>query len=932
MKTEKHLSHPLPKKLVAATWSALSVMAVVSMSAQAQTAPVAEKVQRVEVTGSSIKRVDAETALPVQIITRKDIEKTGALNAEQLLSTISANTGFTKESASISDKPGSSGLSGANLRGLGVSSTLVLLNGRRLAPYGFGGEGTDLNSIPLTALDRVEVLKDGASAVYGADAVGGVINFITRKDFTGAEFSVSGSKTQDGGGGDKAFSALLGYGNLDNNGFNVFASLQHQQYDQLRANQRDFAKSAWQPFAERGYPDSRDILTSSNPFPANIYTRVAGTRPDGSSIARRTAIGGPDYPNCAGEGQYKGGQGLCRYDYQESADLDPESKKTNFIARAVFKVSESNKVFAEFTASRNDAKYRISPTGINGNRASLPPTDPTKFDPTATYAFVYPSGGRFYPATYVDTKGVTQSTSAAPLNGGPFGVRMRMIPGGQRTNGQISDQQRLLVGSEGIFAGWDYNTALSHATSKNTQSLTNGYYDKQKLVTAFNKGDINPFGPQDAAGQAALDGAERNIDGRKGKSTFDSFDARLTKEIAQISAGAVSFATGFEIRREKLEDNSSDEILAGTIYSTSKSRRVSESRNIKAAFGELELPITKTLSSQLAARYDTYGGTIGSSLNPKVAVRFQPVSQLLFRASYGTGFRAPTLKDLDPSKVETTTSGLYYDATGCKLDSFNCGTPAALADQIKTLESGNPNLKPEKSKQASMGVLWEPNASFSAGVDFWTVRKTDVIKFAPETLFVLDPEYVEKFIQRDADSVITNWELTAQNQGKETKTGFDINLIQRSNLGKYGKVRTALSGTIMVKSTQQYAATSTEFDNLGKWGFEYVTPKWRHNLSTSWDLGNWGATLSNTFQLGHKDQNPGPDGVSEARVASYSLWDINAAYTGFGKLKLSGGIDNILNTDPPFSNQSLTYFGGFDSSYADPKGRTYYVKLSYSVK
>ena len=185
------------------------------LSISANTAFAQEKaaepaVQKIEITGSSIKRINAETALPVQIINRIEIEKTGATNAEQLLNTLSANTGFTQESASISDKPGSSGLSGANLRGLGVSSTLVLLNGRRLAAFAFGGEGTDLNSIPLSALERVEVLKDGASAVYGADAVGGVINFITRKDFAGFEISAGAARTQEGGGGDKNISVAGG--------------------------------------------------------------------------------------------------------------------------------------------------------------------------------------------------------------------------------------------------------------------------------------------------------------------------------------------------------------------------------------------------------------------------------------------------------------------------------------------------------------------------------------------------------------------------------------------------------------------------------------------------------------------------------------------------------------------------------------------------
>lgn len=887
----------VPKKITAATWSALSAMAVLGLSsapAFAQDKTTDPVVQKIEITGSSIKRINAETALPVQVISRVEIAKTGATTAEQLLTTLSANTGYTQESASISDKPGSSGMSGANLRGLGVSSTLVLLNGRRMAAFAFGGEGTDLNSIPLSAIDRVEVLKDGASAVYGADAVGGVINFITRKDFKGFEASVAGMRTDEGGGGDKSVSLLGGFGKLTEDGYNVFASLQHKKNDQLRTAQRDFAVSAWRPLEARGYPDN---FTSANTFPAGMY-----------AVSGKKYLGNPSAPDCAPPSSILI-NGACRFDYQAAADVYPESQKTNLITRGTLAINADHTVFAEFTASKNEAKYRLSPTGVNGNQG------------TSGSAWTYPAGGPFYPKSYVNSAGQTVAT-----DGKPFNVRMRMTPGGARTNGQESEQQRFLLGAEGVLAGWDYNTAFAHSVSENTQTLTNGYYDKAKLLAAFKTGQINPFGAQSQEGQALLDAAERNIDGRKGKSTTDVFDARFTREIAQLDAGAVGMATGIEFRREKLEDNSSDEILAGTIYSTSKSRRVSESRDVKAIFAEFDVPLAKDLSAQMALRHDSYGGNIGSSTNPKVALRYQPSKDFLFRISFGTGFRAPTMKDLDPSAVETSTGGLYFDTIGCAKYNSQC-----YSDQIPTTEAGNPNLKPEKSKQFSVGFVWEPLAAFSAAVDYWSVRKTDVIKFAPETLIDTDPDFVEKSITRDSDGYITNWALTAQNQGKETKSGIDLNLAYRTKLDDMGKLTTRLSGTLMTKSEQQFSENSKVFDNLGKWGFEYVTPKWRHRLSADWDIGNWGFTVANSFQLHHEDQQLDPQG-NRPTVASYSLWDLQAGYYGFKDIKITGGILNILNTKPPFSNQTLTYFAGFDSTYVDPRGRAFYVRLNYAFK
>ena len=883
---------PIHRAVVSAL-HAMAVLALAGGNAAAQQALDDSKMQKVEITGSSIKRINAETALPVQVLGRAEIARSGASSAEQLLASLSVNSGYTQESASISDKPGSSGLSAANLRGLGVSSTLVLLNGRRLAAFAFGGEGTDLNSIPLAAIERVEVLKDGASAVYGADAVGGVINFITRKDYQGMEISSAIMRTQEGGGGDQSLSLLAGWGDLKREGYNLFASLQHKQNLQLKTEQRDFAVSAWRPLEARGYADN---FTSANTFPAGMY-----------SLSKKY-LGNPSAPDCAPPASINIA-GACRFDYQAAADLFPESSKTNLISRASFALAEDHTVFAELTASRNQASYRLSPTGINGNQGSK------------SNAWTYPANGPFYPKSYVNAAGQTVAT-----DGSPFNVRIRLTPGGARTNGQESLQNRLLLGAEGSIAGWDYNTAYARSVSENTQTLTNGYYDRNLLLAAFKTGKINPFGAQSAEGLALLDAAERNIDGRKGRSVTDSFDFRVSREIAQTAAGAIGMAAGLELRRERLQDNSSDEILAGTIFSTSKSRRVDESRNVKAMFAEFDVPFSKELSAQLALRHDAYGGNIGSSTNPKLALRYQPAKDLLFRASFGTGFRAPTMKDLDPSKVETSTGGLYFDKIGCAKYNSQC-----YSDQIPTTESGNPNLKPEKSRQYSLGMVWEPTANFSATVDFWMVRKTDVIKFAPETLIDTDPDYVEKFITRDADGYITNWALTAQNQGKEVKSGIDLSLLHKLSLGAYGKLSTRLNGTLMTRSEQQFAANSKVFDNLGKWGFEYVTPKWRHRFSVDWDHGPWGLTLANTFQLHHEDQQLDPQG-KRPQVDSYSLWDVQVGYYGFKNLKLSAGILNLANTKPPFSNQTLSYFAGFDSSYVDPRGRSLYLRFSYSFK
>jgi iron complex outermembrane receptor protein len=248
---------------------AVGVSAAVALPVHAQEE---QKIQRVEITGSSIKRIDAETALPVQIIGREDIDKSGVTTAAELLKNISANTAPLSDGASITDgTSGQRGFNGANLRGIGVSSTLVLLNGRRLANFASPGDnaGVDLNNIPAGAIQRVEVLKDGASAIYGTDAIGGVINFITRKDYTGVELNASAAGTQEGGAGKRTASIAGGFGKLQEDRFNVFGVLDVQKLDSLRSSQRDFIRSArWRPICLRSCPAIPTRPTSISPAPS----------------------------------------------------------------------------------------------------------------------------------------------------------------------------------------------------------------------------------------------------------------------------------------------------------------------------------------------------------------------------------------------------------------------------------------------------------------------------------------------------------------------------------------------------------------------------------------------------------------------------------------------------------------------------------------
>jgi iron complex outermembrane recepter protein len=471
--TRSFIRHPLAHA---------ALLCVVALPAQAQE----QKLERVEITGSSIKRVDAETALPVQTIKRDDIAKSGVTTAAELLKNISAATANLGDGASITDNTGGQrGFNGANLRGIGVSSTLVLLNGRRLANFASPGDaaGVDLNSIPAGAIQRVEVLKDGASAIYGTDAIGGVINFITRQDYTGLDLSGYASATQEGGAGKKTFTVSGGTGDLARDGYNVFATLDLQRLDALRSTQRDFIQ-------ERPLTETVPYYLSSRPFPGNI--RLSGTAATrNAQLAAINAAGylfnGKPYtqrtvnlfaPGCNPPASVYAptqiGSEACGYDYMADTEIYPKADKTSFLTRGVVDIGGGHQAFAELLLARAETTYVLSP------------------NPTTLSGVTWDAVNRFLPKPVNDSR--------------TFEIRFRATELGNRTSEVTSDANRLVVGLKGtLFGDWDYSAGASYAQNKVADRYVNGYFKFNELLAAVRAGQINPFGASPAASQGLIE-------------------------------------------------------------------------------------------------------------------------------------------------------------------------------------------------------------------------------------------------------------------------------------------------------------------------------------------------------------------------------------------------------------------------------------------
>ena len=452
----------------------------------AQNLPTAAP-QRIEITGSSIKRIQTEGALPVQTITRDEIQQLGIVSAEQLLARIAANgTGADNLSSNVGIQLGTTdrnnnGNSSANLRGLGANSTLVLLNGHRVVNHGAKGNAVDLNSIPLGAIERVEVLKDGASAIYGTDAIGGVINFILRKEYNGLEATAFADVTEAGGGNIYRGQLIGGFGNLASDRYNVFAALTVDTQKKLGGyGERDFA-NGFQP--ERGLsPD-----TTGTPFATQ--TGVAGTAIGASYRLPSTGTQTYNRANLLSfqgqcdtipfMSQYQsalwgspGARNGCAYDYGGAEVLIQPIDRVSLVSRGTFTVNNDLSLFAEFVGSHTKSAKSFEPYQI-----------------TTTGSFAgaqYPVGGPYYQdlSAYIPSFDNTKKIA----------YRYRCEICGNRNIETKTDAYQLRIGAEGVLLGkYDYQIGLAGASSKVDSTLGQGYLYTGPMVAALATGLINPW-------------------------------------------------------------------------------------------------------------------------------------------------------------------------------------------------------------------------------------------------------------------------------------------------------------------------------------------------------------------------------------------------------------------------------------------------------
>jgi len=932
-------------------------LTILALPAPAQ--DVAPKpVPRVEITGSNIRRSEAETASSVITVNRADIERSGKATVAELLQTLAVdNQGSVPTTFGNGFAAGASGIS---LRGLGAASTLVLLNGRRMAPYGLADDGqkqfTDLNVIPTDAVERVEVLKDGASAIYGSDAIAGVVNIILRRDFQGntVRFSRGASDDWDGKRTNVAFTK--GVGSLDTDRYNVLFSIEYKKFDEIwyrdRADREWIGRNdlrRWGYSADQALGGTGAILpgtgTAGNAINGNVRNPA-----DPTNYYNRGNLAGPGFTRtfpgaaCSNFTNHPQGDpgGGCLIDASmQYNQIEPKQENLSFFLRGTLQLDPSLQLYSEFNWYTSQTDTATTPSSVSASVG-------------------FPGG----PVN----NAVVQLGANHPDNpyfGTAARIRYLAADVGPRKSNIDSNFLRWLGGAKGTHYGWDWDSALlfSHNHVNNTQ---NGFLQRD---VAFALLDPTPANIAAAAANSpayaalplgtvwriaenaplnspALYAALSPAIGNAANTKVAQVDFKGTREFAGIPylAGNLGLALGTEFRHEMTELRPTTGTERGNIIGLGYSA-YSGARNVFALYGEGLAPLPFNVEASAALRYDHFTD-VGSSWTPKFGLKWTPVRQFALRGTFARGFRAP-------SPAENGVGGLAAFSTAadpvrCALGVTNACNPASVA----LITSPNPNLSPERSKSYTLGVIWDPLPRTSISVDYWKIKRKNEINQEQ-----VDAAIAAGSVARDPGSVsgipgdpgqITAVLTRYVNSAQSKVRGLDVDARYNHRLPdawgnatfdvKYTHIfewlRTEQDGT-----SREFAGTHGNCDVTNCTG----TPADRVNMRFGWDRNNlrvsanvnYRGVLENRFFRGDPSGCAvtfanGADAPNGCELASFTTVDLVVRWKPQQRWEVFGSVQNLFDKIAPLD--PLTYgaqaYNPLD--YEGARGRFYTLGARYS--
>ncbi|CDG85421.1 TonB-dependent receptor plug domain-containing protein [Janthinobacterium agaricidamnosum] len=830
----------------------------------------AQELERVVVTGSNIRVTQKEGASAVQVITAKELQASGKSSIADVLRSISANSGNSyNEQYTGSFSAGTAGLS---LRGLGQKNTLILVNGKRVSSYATAQDlretFVDLNSLPMAAVQRIEVLKDGASSVYGSDAVAGVVNIILYKEFTGTELTAQvGGSTEGTGQKEKSAALQTGFGQLEKDGYSLVLSVDAQQRDKLQQSDVSWLRDA-------------DFRNQQRGALAWVPTSYAGTDPT-------NILGGAGGPlqltpyNSITPG--KSGNVLA-YNPAPYRTLIPGIQRVHTSARATVRLNQDTEAYAEILNSYSRADQTFSaPLTVSSNLRAWN-NGKQALD---SIPVVLPVGHPNNPGN-------------TPL---PFTATLFDL--GPRMKSDKVEFYRALAGAKGTLAGWDWDASYGHSASKLEETVQN-FVNRYEFEKVLAEGSYN-FVDQSKNSEAVRNRLRLSTL-RPAESTLDTVDFSAARELWQLPAGTVGFAAGAQWRREKMNSHTSSAVLSGTELRPAINI-IDGSRDVSALFAEFNIPVIKDLNLNLAGRNDRYSD-FGSAFSPKASVRYQAADWLLLRGTLSRGFRAPSLPEI------TNSTSVSYDNV---IDPRDPVTPNQKRG-VTYLTVANPALQPERSNNLNLGFVIAPTSNSSLGVDYYRIKQKGVIGTESADTIIANEAAFPAKVARDAQGRITTLFRQYRNQGDREVSGIDIDARHRLLGKEWGNL--TLNGQLSrVFRFAEPLSDGAPLTNGAGTNYFGSIPKWRGVSSATWDIGHWSNTLTWTYvgsyaQSTHLDES----------VAAFSTLDLNASWKVTQAASVSFIVQNLANKRASWDYSSTS---SFDFTQADPRGRFAAVKLHY---
>jgi iron complex outermembrane receptor protein len=925
---------------------------LLSLLGQAYAQEAAQQpMQRVEITGSNIRRAQAETASPVQTLSRADIEKSGKTTVAELMQTLAVDN---QGSVPMTFGGGfASGASGISLRGLGAASTLVLINGRRVAPYGLADDGqkvfADLNVIPSEAIERVEILKDGASAIYGSDAIAGVVNVILRRDFQGTTVRASQGISEERDGHDTRLAITHGIGSLESDRYNFMASLEYGRKGAIanssrsgrryvgRSDLRDYGFSAQESLSGAGAIISNNNAGSAvngnvrNPDTLDYYNRG---NPAGAGFTR--FFPGAACANFTSHPQGDPGGGCLTDAQQQYSEIQPEQETGNAFARLSYQLSPAWLAYSELNFYHSNSTATTTPSTVSASVG--------------------------YPGGPVSNAAVQLGAGHPdnPYFGRAARLRYLAADAGPRVSHVGSDFTRFVAGAKGSWLQWDIDAAWLFSKNEVSNTRT-GYLQRDVAFALLDPSPANvaaararsaasaarPAGSYWRIGEnaglnsAALYGALSPTIANDAATRINQIDVKASREFGQLPGGALGVALGAEYRREStaLEPTQGTELgnIIGLGYSAYQGKR-----KAGALYAELLAPLHKTLEASAALRYDHFSD-VGNSYTPKAGLKWTPVKELALRGTFARGFRAP-------SAAENGVGGLAAFSTAedparCALGVTVACNPASIA----IITSPNPALAPERSKSYSAGVVWDPLPRTSVSLDFWQIKRKNEIN-QEQTDAAIAAGHIARdpsTATRPGDPGAITAVLARYVNSSNTKVrGADLDLRKSLGMGSWGTLSADAKWTHLFKwlrtetdgSQRDFAGTHGNCDVTNCIG----TPDDRVNLSATWEReafrvtasANYRGKMDNTLFKNDPDGcathfADGTDAPRGCKLASFTTVDLTARWKVSAKMEVTASVQNLFDKIPPLDPLTYGAVSYNPLDYSGALGRYFNVGMRY---